>query len=541
MPLPIKQVRAIRRKLGSVWNVFFGGFGKLTPVQMESMPLLLQGLDCVIASPTASGKTEAALAPITRKLLDRGVEAPGPGLLYVIPTRALVADMERRFSGVFADLGLTAAFRTSDSPHMPSDFVQLLFTTPESLDSLLCRVKGVWRNVHAVVLDELHLLDNTYRGDQLRVLLNRLELDWLEQKPHRMILSATIPEPEKLAERYLRGGGGDARVVTIGEPRSLRFSCVRTLGEAIARCKEERRHKALVFCNSRKDCESLAAVTVRDRVWPADGVFVHHGSLSRAVRKETEAGFRERKGALCFATTTLELGVDIGDVSAAVMYRPPLDGSSFIQRLGRACRREKSIFALGVALTDEERAVFGRYERFARRSLLEPVLYSPDYSVVVQQTLSLLFSTPRGMASSQLQRYVLPICPEGVLPLILDKLTADGYVRRRGQHLRASEKTMDMGERGEIHTNIADTRMVQVVDSRTGRALGEVTLWSVQEGPFVLAGRVWNVLGRSGGKLMVKPSGKRAGSGAFARRTHTGRYFGLLPPEVQALMHEPQP
>ena len=532
MSHPYHEVRRLKRRLGAAWNVFFGGFGKLKQVQYEAMPLLLAGHDCVIASPTASGKTEAALAPILSRLMADGADLPAPVLLYIIPTRALVADMERRFAAAFAELGLSAAFRTGDNPHIPDGFVQLLFTTPESLDSLLCRVPRVWANVRAIVLDELHLLDNGYRGDQVRLLLRRLELDWLKTRPQKAVLSATIHAPEELATRYFLKS---ARVVTEGEPRSLRYATVRTLAEALLRCKEEKRHKALVFCNSRKECEGLAEEATQQRLWPADGVFVHHGSLSRSVRKETEAGFREKKGALCFATTTLELGVDIGDVSAAIMYRPPLSESSFAQRLGRACRREKEVFALGVALVDGDWELFEHYARSARRSLLEPVHYEPDYSVVIQQCLSLLFANPSGFEVGGLFEYVSPLCPAELFGLVIDKLVHDGQIIRRGRLLQASEKLMDLGERGEIHSNIADERTVEVVDSATGRSLGQMSTWGGDEGTIALAGKVWTITGRDRGKLVVSPSGKAPRTGRFAPRRHAGKYFHMLPAEVQAM------
>jgi ATP-dependent helicase Lhr and Lhr-like helicase len=533
MARSFQEVRRLKRQLGPTWNVFFGGFGKLKPVQYEAIPRLLKGLDCVIASPTASGKTEAALAPILARLMAGGSELPKPALLYIIPTRALVADMERRFAGAFAELGLSVAFRTGDSPHVPTDFVQVLFTTPESLDSMLCRIPRVWTNIAAVVLDELHLLDNSYRGDQVRLLLRRLELDWLESRPQKVILSATLHAPGEMADRY---GLNAAAIVAAGEPRSLNFATVKTLAEALVRCKAERRYKALVFCNSRKECETLADLAVEERLWPYDGVFVHHGSLSRAERQETEAGFREKKGAICFATTTLELGVDIGDVSAAIMYRPPHNSSSFMQRLGRACRREKEVFCLGIALVEGDEELFEEYRQFARTSLSEPTDYSPDYSVVIQQLLSLLFASPQGIAASDLFEYVSPICPMALFEQILDKLVSDGLMLRRRHLLLASEKTMDLGERGEVHSNIADERTVEVVDSATGRKLGEMSPWGDAKGTIALAGKVWTITGRDRGKLVVSPSGHAPRTGSFAPRQNRGKYFPMLPPEVQAIM-----
>jgi len=531
MTSPAEQTFQIKRRLGPLWNAFFQGFGKLTPVQLDAVPLLLARENLVVCSPTASGKTEAALAPIARHMLDEGVERPGLRLLYVIPTRALVADMHRRFSALFPDIGLTAAFRTSDTPHIPQKFPQVLFTTPESFDSLLCRKRGVWKNIEAIVLDEVHLLDNTYRGDQLRVLLARLERDSHDQTaPLKVILSATIPDPEAVAERYI----GAAKVVSTGEPRTIDFSVVPTLAEAVARCKHVRRHKILVFCNSRMDCEILADQARNQRLWPADSIFVHHASLAHTHRARVEAALREARLSLCFATMTLELGMDIGDVSAAVLYRPPPSPTSFQQRLGRACRRENTIFSLGISTSDAEAQIFRFQAELAEKMFLEPADYSPDLSVVVQQVFSILFAYPSGLSPDELYGFVDCLCPKDTFQAIIDQLVLDDFVRRSHNHLSAGQKVMDMGERGEVHSNISDSRGTQVVDASTGQVVGQVALHTSDQKTVTLGGRTWAIAGRSRGSVVVSPTRTKDKAGSFVRRSEFGKFFPYLPKWLQS-------
>jgi ATP-dependent helicase Lhr and Lhr-like helicase len=527
---PATQVRVIRKQLGSLWNVFFGGFGRLTRVQMEAVPVLLAGKDAVLCSPTASGKTEAVLAPVVRHLLDAGSDRPGPQVLYIAPTRALVADLKRRLESLFKQVDLVASFRTADSPHLPKKFPNILVTTPESFDSLLCRRKRIWANLEVVILDELHLLDHTYRGDQLRVLLQRQQLDNPDQKLHRIALSATIPDPDAVARRYI----GPAHIVATGEPRSIEFDLVADIAEAIQRCKQVKRHKILVFCNARKDCEELAAEVVSKRLWPRDSVFVHHASLSRSVRKDVEETLREGHIALCFATMTLELGIDIGDIDAAVLFRPPPDLNSFQQRLGRACRRERKIFALGIIKDEDEEPAFRLYEQMTNDAETITKEYRSDLSVVVQQLLSILFANPSGITLDRAYDYVRPLCDLDEFESIAWHLADQEMVEIRSRRIYATQKTMDLGEKGEVHSNIADSRSVEVFDSQSGRVIGKIAWSPDNKGDVVLGGRHWRITGSGRDRLFVAPTGQPARAGTFRRHSGVGHFFRFLPPAMQA-------
>lgn len=135
--------------------------------------MVLDGQNLVAISPAASGKTEAIVAPAVERLLpDRRGRF---SVLYVSPTRALVNDLSRRMAEPLQYLELKLARKTGDHPTLDeSKLPFMLITTPESFDSLLCRHTRIFKELSAVILDELHLLDNTPRGDQLRVLLERL-------------------------------------------------------------------------------------------------------------------------------------------------------------------------------------------------------------------------------------------------------------------------------------------------------------------------------------------------------------------------------
>ena len=528
-----ERTRRIQRGLGDLWSPIFGGFGRVTPIQAEAMPVLLDRRDAVLTSPTASGKSEAALAPAIRDLIDNGGE--GAGLLWVIPTRALVADMDRRFRDLLGSLGVPAAFRTSDRAHLPAVPPRALFTTPESLDSLLCRRRDLFQNsVRTVVLDELHLLDGTPRGDQLRVLLRRLVGDHLKAPPHRVILSATVADPPALAARYI----GDAVICTSGRARAIDFALAGDLDDAIKQCRAAKRHKVLVFCNSRRDCERLAREADEQRLWPRDRISVHHGSLAAALRREVEAGLREARVALCFATMTLEIGVDIGDLDAIILHEAPPTREAFYQRVGRGCRREDRIFSVGIAAGPTEAAVFEEY--LAPEDAITITPTPPDLSVVVHQLLSMVFAAPRGRSVEDLHERVEPLCSPAQFSAITDHLVSQGLLRSAGRgRLAAGETVMDMGEKGTIHTNIDEPRTAQVVDQATGKPLGEVSWDPRRGGTVVLGGRSWAVSEGRRGQLVARAAGTDAGVAAFAPRRSRGRFARFLPPELLAPSSKP--
>ena len=168
---PVLQIKTSLRR---TWQGFFGRFGRLLPIQIAAIPPILARRNVIISAPTAAGKTEAVVAPLAERLLADG--APSVGILYIAPTRALVNDVERRLAGPCATADLSVAVRTGDRRELRlKSQPHVLITTPESTDSMLCRIPQVFRDTRAIVLDEVHQLDGNYRGDQMRVLLRRLE------------------------------------------------------------------------------------------------------------------------------------------------------------------------------------------------------------------------------------------------------------------------------------------------------------------------------------------------------------------------------
>jgi ATP-dependent Lhr-like helicase len=210
----LSHLYELKEQLPHTWSAFVGRFGRFTEIQSLAVEPLLAGKNCLLVSSTASGKTEAALMPLIERLKQTANHKTQNSLqlLYVVPTRALTRDLARRLKQPLEQLAIAMQIKTGDEPALKrSRPPQLLLTTPESLDSLLANRPRLLKDVGAVVLDEIHLLDNTARGDGLRILLNRLRrlrryafsrADSLTEDVQFCALSATVSEPLAVAARY---------------------------------------------------------------------------------------------------------------------------------------------------------------------------------------------------------------------------------------------------------------------------------------------------------------------------------------------------
>jgi ATP-dependent Lhr-like helicase len=518
----------IKMLLKRTYGPFFGSFGRMTPIQSALIPPLMKGKNAVGVSPPASGKTEAALGPMVERVLTIGVRPLS--ILYVAPTRALINDIEKRIRGPLGSVGLSLSVRTGDRPELRTTRPEnVLLTTPESLDSLLCRYPRIWEDTRAVILDEIHLLDNTYRGDQLRILLRRLE-KWHTEKPLQYCaLSSTISQPENLASRYFES----ATVVRAGTTREISLHLFPDMEMVIRFLRQNKYHKALIFCNSRKNVEELALRL--KTLWPRDRVLVHHGSLSRKERESVEEAMRTWQWGLCVCTMTMELGIDIGNIDAVVLYGPPHTPSAFIQRVGRAGRRGNEMLAVGCYRNrDDERVQFEIYSRMAQKGLVERIQYTADISVCVQQVFSLLFAMPGGLRWDDMRDMLSPLCEADTFKAILLHLTDIGFLEESLGRCRATTKLMDMAYRGFIHSNIPQIKDFRIIDADTERVIGELLIEAAVGSHFVLSGKVWQILQVKAKQraLIVRRIGPLDSTAHFTRRYACGAFSRYLPKEL---------
>ncbi len=515
--------------LPRAFHAFLGSFARLTAIQAHAIPKVLAGDDCVLVAPAASGKTEAALAPLCERLVR---EAPPGGvrLLYIVPTRALANDTETRVRGPAGMMGLVATVRTGDRPvALAARRTDLLITTPESLDSMLCRQADVFKNVRAVVVDEAHQVDGTSRGDQLRILLRRLSAWHAKPRPQHVAMTATVADPEAMGQRLF---GREVSIIQAGLDRPVHVSWADNVAAAAQAIRAAGLTKAIFFCNSRRRTEEVGAELTRVSPWPRERVMVHHGSLSRKEREEVETAFRRFEAGLLVSTSTMELGVDIGDVDAVALVGAPDSLASFYQRVGRGCRRRAGMLAWCIPADDNDAARFRDIVAALEHGEMPVIQYVPDRSVIVQQTFSVLYGLRRPLARRWIIELLKILAEPPVIEQILDHLVTEGWLTPTAMGgLVASTALMDMGEHGRIHSNIADSRTVKVVDDATGRVLGHVSAAAADQGRVAMAGREWEVASTTRGVLRLSARAATGEGGAlmFAPRLDVGAFARYLP------------
>lgn len=326
-------------------------FPSLRPVQEQTIAPVLDGRDVVVLAPTAGGKTEAALLPVFSRILAE--DLPPVSVLYVCPLRALLNNLEPRLARMAGALGLTVGKWHGDVPaserrKLVEQRPDLLLITPESLEVLLMGAsqerKALVGRVRMAVVDEVHAFAADARGAHLVSVLHRLELRG-GGHIQRVGLSATVGNPESLA-RWLQGTDADEepRVVDPqGERAKPEFHFLAT-GSGSRRAAQAirdlgRGQKRLVFVESRSRAEELgdALQGIGVRTW------VHHSSVGRARREEAEEAFESVRDAALVATSSMELGIDIGDLDHVFQLDAPATVSSLAQRLGRTGRRPGAI------------------------------------------------------------------------------------------------------------------------------------------------------------------------------------------------------
>ena len=510
----------LKTQLARTWPVFFARYGSFTEVQRRAMPVILAGWDTLITAATAAGKTEAALVPLLERHI-LGREGSGLRLLYLCPTRALLRDLFRRLEPSLRTLGVAAVMKSGDTGPVSSRRPPtVLFTTPESTDSLLTRSPRLFRTLEALVLDEIHLFDDSPRGDQVRCLLARLEVIRQFGQPfgqpvrppaQRVALSATVDAPEAVAARYLR----DAVIVQVPGQRVIAAEIVplNGLDDLTAALAEHAAKKTLVFCNTRHEVEQVATFLRQTLPFEA-AVLVHYADLDSAMRREVETRFAEASVAVCVSTSTLELGVDIGSVDEVVLLGPPPDLSAFLQRVGRGGRRRRESRVLCLARSALEVRHFDALLRMAHGFMPKlPARRDPFRpSVLVQQAFSLIKQSPTGgLRLADLRR----ILPEGfedeVLRDVLDHLVTEDYLTHgRPGEWRAGPGLNDLADRYELYSNIGgDVLTTTVVDAYSGRPVARTDRPRRVGETLLMAGRPVEVAWRDRHTFAVK-EGKRS-------------------------------
>lgn len=514
---------ALKRRLPRAWPAFFERHGNFTHTQLVAIPPILAGENILLSAPTASGKTEAVVAPLVERRCPPGCE--GLQLLYVTPTRALASDLYQRLGVPFEYLHLSLAVKTRDFNTFRKEHPSaLLISTPESVDSLLTTQAQIFSSLRAVILDELHLVDGTPRGDQLRVLMNRiraihayaaLQEDGEEGDDLQYAaLSATLPNPAETATRYFP----HAQIITVEGGRSLEAELLPLASNAALQAylhmfRDKGWRKAIVFCNTRAEAEHYAASARPDSPF-GSAVYVHYSNIDARQRHEIETRFAEDEAAICFATSTLELGIDIGSIDAVILIGPPGDIRSFMQRIGRGNRRSHIMRVACFYRTLLEERLFRVFvAQVERRDLSNARLSRFRPSVAVQQIFSIMKQSPiQAVRLTILQSLFEGMVTPGDLLLMVGHLEELGYLAharpgewRAGPKLnRLVDEQNMMDAELSLYSNIrTEPRQVEVRDRHTGRRIARVSPVAQQHDVITLQGRSQSIKWSDGETLWV--------------------------------------
>ena len=534
--------QAIQQQLARTWSAFFARHGNLTATQQAAIPAILQGQNTLLIAPTATGKTEAVIAPLLeRHLLGEGKNPRQNAalcILYISPTRALVRDLYERLLPPLSDLGISLMMKSGDTGPVPvQQPPTVLITTPESLDSLLTRAPRLFGSVQAIVLDEIHLFDATPRGDHLRCLLRRIDhirayrsQEMGEQRVpplQRLALSATVPDAAALARRYLTDAdptlaevSASPTIVQIAGVRQVvgRWQRMANLDDLVDVLDREmsgpsQLHKSLVFCNARYEVEQIAAFLRQQLPFEAT-IFVHYSNLDATLRREVEEGLAQASVAVCVCTSTLELGIDIGSIDLVVLVGPPPSPAAFVQRIGRAGRRRRKASVVGMARSPLEEMRFQALFHLAETGLLgtNPGVNPPTeqpfcLSVLVQQIFSILKQSPTGgIRLADLRRITPASVQTQSLQLIFNHLVTLHYLTLgRAGEWRAGVVLQELRDYLYIYCIFGGgPEAVVVVDSYYGGSIAQTERLRAPGETLFIGGRRMEVLWRAQYRLGVR-------------------------------------
>jgi ATP-dependent Lhr-like helicase len=536
------------------FEAWFAGRGwAARPHQLAMVEKARAGRHALLIAPTGGGKTLAGFLPSLIELSERPPSnAPrGVHTLYLSPLKALAVDVERNLMAPIAEMGLPvkAESRTGDTGVArkqrqrvkPPD---MLLTTPEQL-ALFCAWEGARRyfeDLQCVIVDEVHATWPSKRGDLLSLGLARLQQ--FAPTLRRVGLSATVDDPDVI-RRWLtptvqddvdlvRGLAGAPPVVDVllseGQVPWAGHTAHHAMPEVYETIKQAR--TALVFVNTRFQAEFAF-----QELWKLNEdslpIALHHGSLSAEQRRKVEAAMARGQLRAVVCTSTLDLGIDWGDVDLVIQLASPKGASRMVQRIGRANHR----------LDEASHALFVPANRFemlecqaAREAIAENALDAePEregaLDVLAQHVMGLACSEPFDLL--ELYDEVRQAGPYRDLAwedfeAVIDFVSTGGYALKTYDRFKRIVKGLDGRWRVRNEETALRHRMnvgaitspamlsVRIVGRRrgtVGRKIGEVEegyLEVLEPGDtFIFAGQVWELVGVTGLDVLVRPAGDK--------------------------------
>ncbi len=482
------------------------GWRTLRPTQLAAIAPIHAGLHCLLLAPTAGGKTEAAAIPVLSRMLNE--TWPATSVLYVCPIKALLNNLEPRLSHYAGLVGRRIEVWHGDISQSRKnralrDAPDILLTTPESIEAMLISARvdrPAWfGNLQAVIVDELHAFAGDDRGWHLRSVLHRLD-QYLERPLQRIGLSATVSNPTELLS-WLAPSGNRAVVgnATVGTDADVTIDQVDSLENAatvIARL--HRGEKRLVFCDSRSSAEQLSSMLRTHAI----RTFVSHASLSLSERQQAEAAFSEERDCVIVATSTLELGIDVGDLDRVIQIDSPSSVSSFLQRMGRTGRRagggRNCLF-----LTTNDNAfllALGVTQKWTEAWVEAAEPPAEPWHIVAQQVMVLILERGELITREliQLLQQSFPELQIADIEVLVEHMVEQQFLDRAEGVVRVGPQTEHKYARGHYRELLASFSGSQLLTGRHGAAeVGYIDPTALtgerDERLILLAGRSWRV------------------------------------------------
>ncbi len=478
------------------------GIDALTLPQIKAIPEILKKKNCLIISPTGTGKTEAALLPIFHLFLNLNDKSKGIKILYITPLRALNRDMLQRTLFWGNELGISIAVRHGDtSKHErrkqarnPPD---MLITTPETLQILLIGrlLRNSLKNVKWVIIDEIHELAGNERGWQLSVALERLNK--IAKNFQIIGLSATIGNPEEIAEFM---GGAEIINAIARKKMHIAVEYLENIDKVVERAKEliEKHNSTLFFVNTRDIAEILGAKLKEAKV----SIEVHHGSLSKEARIEAEEKFKKGEIKALICTSSLELGIDIGRADFILQYNSPRQVSRIIQRVGRSGH--------GVGRAAAGRIITSNVEEYieamviAKKAMKNEVenikIRKNPLSVLANQIIAIL-NEYISMSEDEIYKIIKRAYPFHSLS---KKIFMDVMNQLKIQKLLWIDEFVSKKKKSTFYlidniSMIPDERSIQVIDATSNKRIGKldesfVSSYCEIGARFIMKGQAWEVI-----------------------------------------------
>ncbi len=563
------------------------------PHQLEMLAKAREGKSALLIAPTGGGKTLAGFLPSLVELSERPPRNTPAGIhtLYISPLKALAVDVERNLMTPIREMGLkvVAESRTGDTGESrkarqrirPPD---ILLTTPEQL-ALFCAWEGAreyFADLSCVIIDEAHAIWPSKRGDLLALHLARLQL--FAPNLRRVGLSATVDDPG-LVRRWLGPGGEDSVDLVLGSGGAQPVVEVLVSGGRVPWAGHTAEHAmaevyeiikgaktALVFVNTRFQAEFAF-----QKLWELNDeglpIALHHGSLSAEQRRKVESAMTRGELRAVVCTSTLDMGIDWGDVDLVIQLAAPKGASRMVQRIGRANHR----------LDEPSRAIFvpaSRFEMLECRAAADAILENhldgePERTgaldVLAQHVMGCACSEPFGLVA--LHDEIRTAGPYADLSwedfeAVVDFVSTGGYALKTYDKFRRIVQGQDGLWRARNAQTVQRHRMnvgtivtAATVNVRVGggrKPVGGRKIGEAEEGyfeqltpgdTFVFAGQVWRFNGIVGADAFVSaapnddPKMPSWGGAKFPLSTylasrvrkmmHDEREWTALPPDVQ--------